>query len=142
MNTSREAIDQALFALAQSLPGILTSSRRLLSWEEVPSGAQPAIFQARLRETAKVVTNQPTIWEIAYEWYLYTYSEAADTAPASIMNPILDEIDAKLRPSGASWAQTLGGIVIRASIEGEVITDQGVLGSQAVAIIPITVIST
>jgi len=58
--------------------------------------------------------------------------------PSVQINQILDELEAALAPPpGPSFKQTLGGLVEHCWINGEIQTDEGTLGNQAVAIIPI-----
>jgi len=45
---NREPIYSALFALLCAIPGIITFSRRMRHWTDVPVVEQPALFQAQM----------------------------------------------------------------------------------------------
>ena len=54
------------------------------------------------------------------------------------VNQLLDELDEVLRPPvGPSFKQTLGGLVEHCWIEGEIHTDEGWLGLQSIAVVPV-----
>jgi hypothetical protein len=62
-----------------------------------------------------------------------------------VLNPLLDAIAAALAPTGAdlvAGAQTLGGLVKHCWISGAIETDEGALGGQAVAIVPVEILVT
>lgn len=146
---TREGIAHALFSLIQGLPGLVTTSRRLLHWSEVPAEQQPAAF---LPEGKQIPKNSPdgnqVIWRYEYSIYLYAYLEDTTKTPASQLNNLLDALEAALNPSqvgppGFSGSmQVLGdttGRIRHAWISGAIETDEGVLGSQAIAIVPIEI---
>jgi hypothetical protein len=139
---NREAIYAALFALVASAPGLVTASRKLRHWSDVPAGKRPALFQTQGRET--VVTTAanglPARWMIEATLYLYVSSTSA-TSPGEVLNPILDAIAAKLDPGPAGAPQTLGGLVHYARIEGAIETSEGTLGDDEVALIPVRILT-
>ncbi len=140
---NREQIYGALFAQAASAAGFVTASRRLRHWSDVGPAEQPALFQAQKSETAKRTRGLPPRWTLEVELYVYAQAPDELTPPASVLNPLLDAIEAALAPSGGDSAtntQTLGGLVSHCWIAGKVQTDEGVLGGQAVAIIPIEIV--
>jgi hypothetical protein len=140
--TSREAIFAALFAKAAAAPGLVTTSRAVRGWDAVPSAEQPALFQSEGRQTAVVVVGQPTKWTLRAELIIYVHA-ATCGAPdvVTALNAIVDSIVAALEREPGSGRQTLGGLVTDARIQGDIETDEGRLGQQAVAIIPIEIIS-
>lgn len=134
---NRELIYSSLLELLSATSGITTASRRLKHWGDVAPADQPALFMVQKSETATVVTGQPTRWSLKVDVYLYVRG-SSDVAPATILNPLLDAVTAVLMPAtSASGPQTLGGLVSYARIEGAIETDEGTLGDQTVAIIPI-----
>lgn len=140
---NREAIYAALFSRLQNIPGFNTTSRRLRHWNDVASSERPALFQAQGHETAKPgdpARGLPTKWTLAVDLYVYV-STTDQAAPGSAINPLLDAIEAALAPEGMATAQTLGGLVEHCWIEGRIDTDEGTLGSQAVAIVPIRLLA-
>jgi hypothetical protein len=142
---TREPIYGALFALLSSVAPFATASRRLRHWSQVEPAEQPALFLVQKRETAKVADGSPTAWRAEVELYLYCQAPDDETAPASVLNPLLDAIEAALLPSGADLArgtQSLGGRASHCRIAGAIETDEGALGGQAVAIVPIEILVT
>jgi hypothetical protein len=137
---ARETIYTALFALVTAAPGLKKTSRRLIAWEEVAPADQPALFMVQRTEMAKVVTRLPTVWTLKVDLVLYGNNSAQDSvAPMSLLNPIVDYIVAAMLPPIVPYEQTLGGLVERCRIDGEIITDEGVLGNQAVVVIPVEI---
>jgi len=59
-----------------------------------------------------------------------------------VLNPLLDAVEAALAPSATTGLQDLGlpAMVQHAYISGKVETDEGVLGDQAVAIVPVEIL--
>ena len=139
---SREAIYGALFALLAATAGIKTSSRKLKHWESVSSPDQPALFLVQRRESSRIATKLPTIWTFHADIVLYGTNGGQDTdiVPMSILNPIVDAIVTVLVPSVVPNEQTLGGLVERCRIDGDILTDEGVLGDQAIVVIPVTIL--
>ena len=137
-----EAIYAALFALAQSIDGLTTTSRKLESWSKVPAANQPALFQVEKNYQPTQRQGLPAVWLLHAEWYLYVSGEAQDQLPSVQLNRLLKQIVEALPPTtDATQIQTLGGLVQRCWITGEIETDEGVLGSQRVAIVPIEILA-
>lgn len=138
---TREPIYSALFALVAAAPGLVTTSRKLLHWADVPASQRPALFMAQKREAIVQSTGRPAVWTLTVDLYVYVSTQGA-TSPGAVLNPILDAISTALdyRP-GPGVPQTLGGLVQWARISGAIETDEGTLGSEAVAIIPVNILS-
>jgi hypothetical protein len=144
MTSTREAIYSALFALVSGLSGFVTTSRRLRHWTDVAPEEKPALFQAQKTQGAAPVTNQPTRWHLYADLFVYVDTgQDPDAVPATLLNNLVDAIDAALSPNPVTAApQTLGGLVTYCRISGTILTDEGTLGSQAVAIIPVEILAT
>ena len=142
MTALREPIYAALFARLTAIPGVATASRRLRHWADVPPAEQPALYQVQKGETVTERRGLPPRRVLAVELFLYAHSGGDPAvAPAQILNPLIDAIEAVLAPDDpASGVQTLGGRVAHAWIEGRIETDEGVLGDQAVAIVPVSLL--
>ncbi len=138
---NREAIYAALFVKIQGAATFATSSRRLRHWSDVPAAEQPALFQIQKTETAKQRRGLPPEWTLAADVFLYAHAPDDLTPPATVLNPLLDAIEAALAPDPVSAVQTLGGLASHCWIEGKIETDEGVLGGQAVAVIPILILA-
>jgi hypothetical protein len=137
---NREAIYAALFSLAAAAPGLSTTSRKLLHWNDVPASQRPAMFMSQKSETAINTTGLPTKWMLTVDLYVYV-STAGEEYPGAVLNPILDYIASALDYRPAGLPQTLGGLVQWARIEGTIETDEGTLGNDAVCIIPVQMLT-
>jgi len=135
---TREPIYATLFALLSGAAPFVTSSRRLRHWSDVGPAEQPALFVVQKSETAERKAGLPAKWRALVDVYVYAHAPDDTTAPATALNPLLDAIEAALAPQGA--VQTLGGLAAHAWIAGRIETDEGVLGGQAVAIVPIEIL--
>jgi hypothetical protein len=136
---NREAIFAALFALLSSSGAYTTASRRLQHWNDVSKSAQPALYMAQGAQVARTVRGYPTVWTLSVDVYIYVRTDGG-LNPGPIINPLLDAIEAALAPNAAENTQTLGGLCEWCRIEGAIETDEGTLGDQAVAIIPISIL--
>jgi hypothetical protein len=143
---NREPIYDALFTLVAGAAPFNVASRRLRHWTAVSAAEQPALFLAQKKEHAKQAEGSPPVWRAELDLYVYCQAPDDVTAPAIILNPLLDAIEAALAPKGVDafspGAQTLGGLVRHCWISGAIETDEGALGGQAVAIVPIEILVT
>lgn len=140
---NREAIAAALFTLVKSLPGLVTTSRRLKHWSDVPAEEQPALFQTQGKEnvdTSAQKMGASNLHRLEFSVYIYVHNTDPTVTSASLLNPLLDALEAALSTTPGT-KQTLGGLVQHAFISGSIETDEGVLGDQAVAVIPIEVLA-
>ena len=137
---NREPIYAALFAKLQNLPGIVTASRRLKHYADVPPTQQPAIFMIQRTEAAEQVKNLPAKWRLHADVIVYVNTgEDPNGVPAQLLNPIIDAIETALDPDSINGSQTLGGLVSHCWISGSIETAEGVLGPQEIAVIPIEI---
>ena len=146
---TREGVTVALYTILQGLPGLVTKSRRLRHWSEVPILEQPAMFLSAGNQTQEQDPDGlPCKWHLDFTVHLYNYSEDPAVAPSTGINVLLDALEAALDPVQAGapgWpgsVQVLGdltGRIRHAWISGPIETDEGVLGPQAIAIVPIEV---
>ena len=140
---AREPIYAALFDRVAEAGGFVTAERRLRHWSDVAPAEQPALFMAQKSETAAVkALGAPTVWTLNVELYLYAHSSDPYVSPASVLNPLVDAVEAALAPSAPTGLQDLGlpSMVQHATIAGKIETEEGVLGDQAIAIIPVEIL--
>jgi hypothetical protein len=136
----REPIYAALYARIAAAAGFKTISRRLRHWDDVPQGDQPAMFMAQKSESVSTTPGLPSVSVMAVDVYIYAHTQGDKTiAPGTILNPLLDAVVGALAPDPITNKCTLGGLVQHAWIDGTIETDEGVLGDQAVCVIPITI---
>lgn len=143
---NREAIFVALFGLLSAVPGFKVRERRLRHWNDVPDAEQPYLCLAQAGQTAvqgDPAKGVPTKWTLEADIYLYART-TGDLVPSSVLNPLVDAVEDALQPQypDVEKCQTLGGLVQHCWIEGNIETDEGTLGDQAVAIIPIKILVT
>ena len=132
----RETIFAAVAKLVEGIHGLKNFSRQLKHWSDVPSSEQPALFMATVNQNVTVAGRGiPPKRSLPVKLYLYTQNH-----DPALQNDMLDAIEAALEPPEGEAVQTLGGLVSHCWIEGEIETDEGLLGEQAVAIIPISIL--
>lgn len=135
----RDAIYAALFAKLTALSAsFVTISRRLQHFDDVPSGAQPALFLTVGNHNVDVTTGRPSRWVMGAELYVYARTDGRQVA-GSVLLPLLDVIANTLAPDDlVNYRLTLGGLVEYCRIEGDVQIFEGDLGDQAIMIIPLS----
>jgi hypothetical protein len=140
---NREAIYAALWELGASAGQFASANRRLRHWTEVAPVEQPALFMSEKGGQAAVKKlGAPIVWTLYAEFYVYAHSSDPYLPPVTILNPLLDALEAALAPSPTTGIQNLGlpDMVQHAYIAGKVETDEGVLGDQAIAIVPVEIL--
>lgn len=139
---NREAIYAALFTRLSAIPGLKTTSRILKHWNDVPTEQRPALFTSQAGESPQTQTGQATKWLLMVDVYVYVQTDGT-TPPGSVLNPILDAIEAIFPLHPITGKHTLDAPGVEwARIEGQIQTDEGTLGNQAVAIVPIHILAT
>lgn len=137
-----ETIDAALFAVLQSSVVFKTSSRRLKFYGDVPPEDQPAMFLAAGdMEPRQLTPGMPVKWRLLRKIWLYAYTQDDTIVPSTIMNPILNAVLTVLKPATPGDRVTLNGLVYNVVESGRVQTDEGLLGPQAVAVIPVEILT-
>jgi len=137
----REQIYTALWALGANAARFASANRRLRHWTDVAPAEQPALFMSEKGGQAAIKKlGAPIVWTLYAEFY--AHSSDPYLAPATILNPLIDAFEAALAPSPTSGIQNLGlpQMVQHAYISGKVQTDEGVLGDQGIAIVPVEIL--
>lgn len=138
---TRDAIDTALFQQIAGTSGWVTSSQTLRLWKDVSATEMPAFFLSLRGEEAKPLRTGPvTKWTRFYDAWIYVNHDGTGNPAMKALAASLDLVEERLRPIPGAERQTLGGLVYVARLEGTVETDEGSLGDQAIAVMPITVI--
>jgi hypothetical protein len=143
MTASRESIMQALFALVSGSASFVTASRRLKLWTDLSAAGKPAIFQYERDDVYTNGKNYLPIVEMNVDLYIYT-APGMDSGitPISILNPLVDAVDAALAPSPVTRRQTLGGLVSHVWIDGKIMKDPGDIDGDGIAVIPVKILAT
>lgn len=141
MTAAREAIYAAIFSLVSGCAAFQTTGRVLKDWSE--TDAQPALYQIQTGEVAhESFPGLPLRWTLNVRLFVYAQGDGSSSnTPSSALNPLIDAIEAAIAPPSGQTRQTLGGLVEHCWIEGKVEIFEGVLGNQAVAIIPVSALT-
>jgi hypothetical protein len=136
---TRELIYSALFDKVKSINGIKTSSRILEHYNDVSPRDQPALYQTQISETPTQMRGMPVKWNLKINLHLYI-NRGGDhrIIPSQEINRYIDLIEVALKPDIDGF-QTLSGLVSHCWISGTIMTSEGLLGDQEVAIIPIEI---
>lgn len=137
---TREQVFAALFAKLQSVPGLLTVSRRLQAVQDMQPENLPAGFQMQGKQAVAYKGSVPAASDMSATWALYGYSDDPTVAPSTVLNNLVDAACAAIAPPAYTDKQTLGGLVEYAAIDGDIEIFEGVLGDRAVALIPLRII--
>ena len=141
MIANREAIFTALFSVVSGAANFTTKSRRLKHWGDVPQEAQPALFLTQETETVVAQKGLPSKHTLFADVHIYAKTGEEELTPAAtILNPLVDAVEAVLAPDpnlGYYQLVVSGQVISRCWIDGQIDYDGGILGSQAVAIIPV-----
>jgi hypothetical protein len=134
---------QALFALVSGSASFITASRRLRLWTDVPASERPAIFQYERDDTYTLGQQYTQRVEMNVDLYIYTApGNDSGVIPISILNPLVDAVDAALKPSIVTRRQTLGGLVSHCYIDGKIMKDPGDIDGDGIAVIPVKILAT
>jgi hypothetical protein len=147
MLNDREVISVALFDLLANNAGIqelfVTTSRAAKMFTEVDASLQPALYLMKVGE--QTVQNEAyglTKYILEYRILAYARADATpETIYETLLNQMLDAVDAAMQSTPPGENQTLGGVVTNAWIEGATDVDTGVLQQQCALVIPIKVIT-
>jgi hypothetical protein len=121
-------------------------SRILRHWADVQQSEQPVLYQTQISEKQEKRTGQPGKWELDCKVYLYATAPSDRTPITPAMNALLARIRGVFQRDASGPGRmenrcTLSGTCFDAWIEGKIETDEGVLGQQGVAIIPVHIIA-
>jgi hypothetical protein len=102
-----------------------------------------AIFQYERDDSYTNGKNHLPIVEMNVDLYIYTAPDMdSGITPISMLNPLIDAVDAALAPNPVTRRQTLGGVVSRVWIDGKIMKDLGDLDRDGIAVIPVKILAT
>jgi hypothetical protein len=134
MNPTREQVAVGLFTLLGSIPGIKSSSRRPALWDDAT--AKPALYMGNPAETYVYQNGTATPPIVILDFDVFLYIDTGmdpNSTPDTAINNLLDAIEAAITPP-VGQAQTLGGVVNHAWIEGSVHRVPGYLNGQGMVL--------
>lgn len=146
MIVARETIYAALFSQIQSALGATfkTLSRRWLDPTQVAPADRPALFQVQTSEIAsnsQKIPGLPPKFDCRVDLVIYTTGDTSPTAiPSQELNSLLDAVEAAIPNVTRGLAQTLGGNVYTAIIDGKIEIVENVSGVMAMAVVPILLV--
>lgn len=120
--------------------------RLLRHWTDMLAPEQPALFTAQQGETSTKRPGQLAQWTLDVMIYIYVQSQSDRYPVAPSMNALLGAVRGVVNmpdqsgPGRAMGMNTLGGLVFDCYINGKIETDEGVLGQQGVAKVPVRII--
>jgi len=137
---TRETYYGALFALLQSLAGggaFATCDRRVRFLHEMGAAELPALFMAVDRQQLIQRRGQPSRHQLGARLFVYAANPDRHTAAGIALNGLLDALDTALAPPTGSDAQTLGGLVSHAWIDGPIEVFEAPQSERAAAIVTV-----
>lgn len=143
MAVTREQVMAALLAKLAGSGEFATVGRRNRDPELIAAANTPALILVEHSET--YVRPSPSLEPIrTLEVRAIVYSDTGqdeNAIPSSIVNVLLDGVDAALAPDDMSSNRcTLGGLVYSARIEGALIKAPGDVTGKGLAVIPIKIV--
>jgi hypothetical protein len=145
----REQIYSTLFTIFQGAllaPAgpFQTVSRRWQDPSQISPADRPALYQVQKDElTSTSVNGLPLQSRMTVDLVLYT---GGDSEPSSIpsmeLNTLLDAVETAIRSATPGLAQSLGGKVSHCRIQGKVEIVENVMGSIALAVVPVEILTT
>lgn len=134
-------------AKAAAPNGKLTTSRRLRHWDNVSPNEMPILMMSQTRITADVQRRgAPTVWTLRANLAIYVHNSDQKSSPGILLVPLVDAVKTSMvplpPPPAGNGMNNLGlpDMVEHAAIEGDIETDEGLLGDIAVALIPIKIL--
>ena len=141
MQQPRETYYGAIFNRLKTLEGTAFArvSRRLHHWNDIPKEQMPYLGVSQVREQTNYSPGRTEDNHLSIVLYVYVNESDDNESPAPKLNAALDAIQALFPPDNINInACTLDGLFhwVRFG-EGGIETDEGTLGSLAVARIPV-----
>ncbi|AOA58274.1 hypothetical protein [Acinetobacter larvae] len=142
-----EAIYQALYQRLSQIDGVVTTSRRLRHFNQVPSEQRPALFITQGNQQEAPVKGLNAKVQLEAEVYLYIHESDPAIAPSIQLNRMIDKVRDAIAPDYPEVCeyQTLGGLVEHCWIEGTIEVyeaAENMLDDQGIAIIPVRILTT
>jgi hypothetical protein len=134
---SREACYSALFSRLQGVettPALKVIDRRVRFLHEMGAAELPALFMAVDHQTIVTRNGLPARRTLGARLFLYGANPDRHTAAGIVLNGMIDAVENALAPEPASDAQTLGGLVSHAWLEGQIEVFEGPQGDRSAAI--------
>lgn len=142
MTPSRESVYAALYAVLQTVPGLMGSARKWIPWSQISPGQQPFLILREFGETYEWKLGGPApatkllIANVIV--YVRVDTPSADQWGATVINNFLDQIEATLMPNvELGRAQTLGGLVRWCRVQGRQSVYEGDNQQQSISVLEV-----
>jgi hypothetical protein len=142
MNSPRETIYAALFALVSGAVPFVTTSRRAQIITQMQPSALPALFQTQTGEDTQQSRGIPPKYVLRVDITLYAINPDPAQPATPQLNALIDAVEAALAPNPVTGVQSLGGLVSHCYIGGKTDIFEGNLGNRAAAVIPVEILTT
>jgi hypothetical protein len=144
MSSREDALTALLALVSAAYPWGTPPSRRLKMWSDVAPIDRPAcfLFEGGLETYERGAAAVPKR-TLDVKLFVYIDSRDPETVGASILNAIMDALDAAFVPAaedGPFGRVTLGGAAYRCAIEGKPLKDPGDLDGDGLLVVPIQII--
>ena len=156
MSVDRELLFSTLFDRLNSIPDFAYKSRLFKTYDDLPIDSQPALIMCKGQEEIIATKGLPPIWKLDGNIYVYCRNDFDTSVSPSIqLNNLLQKIEQAFERqpnevnsasanfiNSLDYTTTLNGLCISCTIFGRIITDEGTLGNQAVAMVPFEITTT
>src|ERR1700690_1907870 len=105
---NRETIFSTLFTNGSNAANFTTKYRRLHAQGDPSPEEMPMFCQIQGDQTVTTGKGLPKKYTLSAEWWVYAYSDDLQAAPSSILNPLVDALEATLAPAPGTDTQNLG----------------------------------
>ncbi len=154
---NREKVFVALFDRLAAVEGFKFTSRVAESWDDVPPSQSPAMFMVKdFERTLPYAQGMPPLFVLTARLVMYARNDQGRLVPPSTqINNLLDGVDAAIKrtpeegplaganflnnPPG-TWGTSLGGLCYTCQRQGEIMIFEGVIGSDAQAVVKIDIL--
>ena len=156
MSAKRELLFSTLYSRVCEIPDFVYKSRLFKIYDDIAIESQPAIIMCKGQEEIITAKGMPPIWKLEGSLYIYCRNDFDTSISPSIqLNNLLQRVEEvfERKPNETASANadfqnaldfttTLGGLCVSCSINGRIVTDEGTLGNQAVALVPFEITTT
>lgn len=157
MALNREVLFSTLFARLSLIDGFMYKSRVFKTYDDLEASQQPALIMVKTSESVENSRGLPPTWTLNGTIYIYCRNDQDPYAGGSIqLNQLITLVEAAFerqpneytianapyQDMGMDFLTTLNGQCSHCWISGSIQTDEGMLGSQAAASIPFSIVAT
>jgi hypothetical protein len=141
----REQVASALFNQVLTLRSvttpIITSSRRVIAFDQDTRANWPALYLQQLDDVPETKHINLTRWEMQFfVWIYLPVPEDRKIPVAPLLNAYKDALEKAVQGVPPGTPQTLGGLVTNVAFSGPIITVEGLAKPPAILCAPLSVL--